>query len=132
MRAACAFGILLGAAFLIAGCASEGERYAWSVTHVRVCKNARQITHAQLADIIRVVVRATRQNPVAVSTLPPDYSLTRLDVTTAYPAALEVSNPDRKLFGFCTLERTADTWRVTEVHTSLDPMLAYGACWDTR
>ena len=115
-------------ALAMCGCASEAERYAWNRAHLHVCSNARQLTPAQIDQIARLVAHATRQNAIAISTLPPDHSLRRLDVTTAFRGALTEDNPDRDMFGFCMLERAGETWKVTEVATDLDPVLAYGAC----
>jgi hypothetical protein len=119
---------MIGAALALAGCASEAERYAWNIADVRVCENARKLTRSQVAEIARVVAHATRQNAITIRTVPPDYSVRKVLVGTAFPVALKVENPDRNLFGFCILEPAGNSWKVTELYTDVDPMLAFTQC----
>jgi hypothetical protein len=119
---------MIGAAFALAGCVSEAERYAWNVANVRVCENARKLTHSQVTEIARVVAHASRQNAITIRTLPPDYSLRKVLVGTAFPVALRVENPDRNSFGFCILEPAGSSWKITELYTNVDPMLAFTRC----
>jgi hypothetical protein len=117
--------------FLLISCASEADRYAWNRTHPHLCPNARWLTANDIDQIAHILARATPQTIMAISAA--DRPHRKLHVTTCYRGALEQESPDRNVFGFCTLERDKDTWKVTYVGTDLSPSLAFAlACDESR
>jgi hypothetical protein len=115
-------------ALVTAGCASEAERYAWNVAHVRICGDASKLSRQDVAEIARLVAHVTRQNAITIRTAAPEHSLRKLVVGTAFPVAFKVDNPNRTLFGFCVVERIGQSWKATAVYTDVDPLLTFTSC----
>ena len=117
---------------LISACAmTEAERYTWNRSHPRLCPNARWLSDREIDEIARAVAHATPQTIMAISS--PKRSRRELSVTTCYSFVPEVESPNRNLFGFCTLEKTGNTWRVTYVAKDLSPSIAIAlACADAN
>jgi len=115
---------------LLAGCASEPDRYSWNRAHPSLCPNARWLTEKDIDQIARVLARATPQTIMRISS---DSSHRKLEVTTCYHGALQQNPPQRGSFGLCTLEKVGDSWKPTYVGTHLDPVLAFAmACVPPR
>src|SRR5437868_14457380 len=101
--------LLIALSICACGCASEAQRYTWNRTHPHLCPNARGLTDRDIDEIARVMAHATPQIIMAISA--PRHSLQKLQITTCYPGATERENPDRGLFGHCTLAQAGGPWK---------------------
>src|SRR5437773_2314475 len=87
---------------LVAGCASEAERYQWNRAHVFICPSARRLTQAELDEIARLVAHATSLVASRITTPAYDRSLRKIIVYTLARGAEGSQNPD--LYGAVDLQ----------------------------
>ena len=117
MRVAIALPSIL-AATLIAGCSSESEVYQANLKPYYISPYARRLSSTELDQIARLMAHTTRK-PIIALTGSRNLQLGgKILVTVGYPAA---QDPDG--FGFGTLEKSADAWRVATYYDRLSPVL---------
>ena len=107
--------------FLVAGCASQAERYQWNLTHMLVCPRAQWLTHSELDQIASTVAHATPQIAAAITPPANDNSWRILLVHTVYRGAEQSDDPHS--YGWCKLERSGTTWRIVHCYTESGPFL---------
>ena len=127
--------VIVALAICMFGCASEPERFEYSLAHARICPKAQRVLSRQdIVDIAHVVAHATRQ-PIAGITIPAKLEAEhKIEVITAYPGVMTMDSPSRELLGGCTLEKVGSTWTVIECSEGLSPGLAFTilSCVDSQ
>jgi hypothetical protein len=121
--------VILGLLALFSvSCSTPEERYAWNVQNVHVCPSARKLPQEDVQAIARLIAQRTRKNMLAITALPPTFSLDRLDVTLGYHDALKEDDPDHNQFGSCLVRKDDKTWKIAEFSNGMSVSLLRLSC----